>query len=182
MYCCCCWVTKSCLTLCDLMDCSPPGSSVHGILQARILEWVTISFSTGSSQPRDWTHVPCFAGRFFTTEPPLDIQWWMKQLWSFPQGAHTVTESSQVHRHLIGIYDDKVSSGIGKEGVAYENIKRCFTLTGGGVKADAFEEESSKLRPASECGGGREGRRAGEGWVGHPEETRAELKFSVIDL
>ena len=44
---------KSCLTLCDTMDCSPRGSSVHGILQARILEWVTISFTRGSFQPRD---------------------------------------------------------------------------------------------------------------------------------
>ena len=41
------------------MDCSPPGSSVHGIFQARILEWVSISFSTRSSWPRDWTHVFC---------------------------------------------------------------------------------------------------------------------------
>ena len=48
------------------MDCSPPGSSVHGILQARILEWVTIPFSRDSSQPRDQTHVSCIAGRFFT--------------------------------------------------------------------------------------------------------------------
>ena len=46
-------VAQLCLTLCDPMDCSPPGSSVHGILQARILEWVAISFSRGSSQPRD---------------------------------------------------------------------------------------------------------------------------------
>ena len=45
-------VTQSCLTLCDLMDYSPPGSSVHGILQARILEYVFISFSRGSSPPR----------------------------------------------------------------------------------------------------------------------------------
>ena len=44
-------VTQSCLTLCDTMDCSPPGCSVHGILQARILEWVAISFSRGSSHP-----------------------------------------------------------------------------------------------------------------------------------
>ena len=49
---------------------SPPGSSIHGILQARILEWVDISFSRGSSQPRDRTCVSCTAGRFFTTEPP----------------------------------------------------------------------------------------------------------------
>ena len=59
--------------LCDPMDCSPPGSSVHGILQARILEWGAISFSGWSSWPRDQTHVSCFAGGFFfffNTEPP----------------------------------------------------------------------------------------------------------------
>ena len=50
-------VTQSCPTLCDPMDRSPPGSSVHEILQARILEWVAVSFSRGSSQPRDWTWV-----------------------------------------------------------------------------------------------------------------------------
>ena len=54
------------MTLCDPMDCSLPGSSVHGILQARILEWVAIPFSRGSSGPRDWTWVSCIAGRFFT--------------------------------------------------------------------------------------------------------------------
>ena len=54
------WVTHSYLTLCDPMDCSPPGSSVHGILQARILEWVAISSSRGSSWPRDQTHVSWF--------------------------------------------------------------------------------------------------------------------------
>ena len=100
-FCCCCLVTKLCLTLCSPMDCSyhssnllraellyhtnkwvsvsssvmsnslrthgsPPGSSVHGILHARILEWVAIPFSRGSSQPRDRTRVSCVAGRFFT--------------------------------------------------------------------------------------------------------------------
>ena len=50
-------LTQSCLTLCDPMDCSLPGSSIHGILQARILEWGAISFSRGSSQPRDGTWV-----------------------------------------------------------------------------------------------------------------------------
>ena len=48
---------QSCPTLCNTIDCSLPGSSVDGILQARILEWVTISFSGGSSRPRDWTHI-----------------------------------------------------------------------------------------------------------------------------
>ena len=55
--------------LCYLMDCSPPGSSVHGILQARILKWFAISSSRGSSQSRDRTCISCLAGRFFTTEP-----------------------------------------------------------------------------------------------------------------
>ena len=49
--------TQSCLTLCDPMDCSPPGSSACGILQANILEWIAISSSRGSSPPRDQTHI-----------------------------------------------------------------------------------------------------------------------------
>ena len=52
--------------LCDPMDCSLPGSSIHGIFQARILEWVAISFSRRSSQPRDWTWVSHIVGRCFT--------------------------------------------------------------------------------------------------------------------
>ena len=58
-------VAQSCLTLCDRMDCSLPASSVHGSLQARILEWVAISVSRRSSQPRDRTQVSHIAGRFF---------------------------------------------------------------------------------------------------------------------
>ena len=60
-----CVVSQSCLTLCDPVDCNLPGSSIHGILQARILEWVAISFSKGSSRPRDWTWVSCLVGRRF---------------------------------------------------------------------------------------------------------------------
>ena len=58
-------VAQSCPTLCDPRDCSPPGSSVHGILQARILEWVAISFSRGSSRPRNQTQVSHIASRCF---------------------------------------------------------------------------------------------------------------------
>ena len=61
-----CLVAQSCLTLCKVMDGSPPGSSVHGILQARILEWVAIPFFMVSSLPRDQTLVTCIAGRLFT--------------------------------------------------------------------------------------------------------------------
>ena len=74
-WCCCCLVSQSCLTLCDPMDCSPPGSFVHGILQARILEWVAIPSCRGSSWPRDWTHVSCIGGRMLyhwaTWEAPI---------------------------------------------------------------------------------------------------------------
>ena len=59
-------VAQSWPTLWDPMDCSPSDSSVHGILQARILEWVALLFATGSSQSRDGTHVSCVASRFFT--------------------------------------------------------------------------------------------------------------------
>ena len=57
-----CVCSQSCPFLWDPMDCSPPGFSVHGPLQARILEWVGVSFSRGSSQPRDQTHVSCVSG------------------------------------------------------------------------------------------------------------------------
>ena len=77
-FCCCCSVmSKLCLSrvwlIFDLMDCSSPGSSVQGIFWARILQWVAISSSRGSSSPRDWSHgsccVSCIADRFFIAEP-----------------------------------------------------------------------------------------------------------------
>ena len=64
--CMCVLFTQSCLTLYNPMVCSSPGSSVHGILQARILEWVAIIFSKEASQPRDQTWVSHIAGTFFT--------------------------------------------------------------------------------------------------------------------
>ena len=67
---CCCLVTKLCLTLCNAMNCSPPGFFVHGISQARLLKWVATSFSRGSTQPRDETCVSFLADRLFTIEPP----------------------------------------------------------------------------------------------------------------
>ena len=67
-----CMCSQSYITLCDPMDCSPPGSSVHGIFQARILEWVAISSSREPFPPRDQTCITsasCIAGRFFIAEP-----------------------------------------------------------------------------------------------------------------
>ena len=81
---------KSCPTLCNPMDYSPPGSSVHEILQARILEWVAIFFSRGSCQPRDQTRVSCIAGGFFTIEPPGHLR----------QRHSDKSETKTVHYHL----------------------------------------------------------------------------------
>ena len=87
-------------TLCDPMDCSPPGSSIHGILQARVLEWVAISFSRGSSQPMDRTPVSHTTGRLFTvwaTGEALVIQW-MLAIWSLvPLPFKIQLEHLEVH-------------------------------------------------------------------------------------
>ena len=68
-------ITQPCLTLCNPVDCSPPGSSVHVILQARILEWVAITFSRGSFWSRNQGQVSCTAGRFFTVWATREAPW-----------------------------------------------------------------------------------------------------------
>ena len=82
---CVCSLAKSCPTLCDYMDCGPPGSSVHEISQTRMLEWVAISFSRGSSRPRDRTHISCIsciAAEFFSAVPPgYSHLHWISSLW-----------------------------------------------------------------------------------------------------
>ena len=75
-YCCCCLVAKSCPVLYDPLDCSPPGSSVHGILQERILVWVAMPSSRGSSQPRNWTCLSCITGGFLTLWATMEAPWY----------------------------------------------------------------------------------------------------------
>ena len=86
---------KSCLTLCGPMGCSLPSSSVHGIFQARILEWVAISFSRGSSWPRDRTCVSFISSRLFTD-------------WATRGKPHNIVLVSAIHWHesAIGIHFD----------------------------------------------------------------------------
>ena len=67
-------VAQSCPTLCNPVDCSLPGSSVHWIFQAIVLEWIAISFSRGSSQPRDWTQVSRIVDRRFTVWATREVQ------------------------------------------------------------------------------------------------------------
>ena len=105
-------VAQSCPTLCHPMDCSPPGSSVHGILQARILEWVAISFSRASSWPRVQTRVSHTAGRFFTfwatREAPVRIVHMYKYAWalytwaSFCVPMWPFVSWGKWHRYLCG--------------------------------------------------------------------------------
>ena len=81
--------------LCNPMDCSLPGFSVHGILQARILEWVAIPFSRESSLLRDWTWVSWFAGRFFTVWTPRGAYLYVWKYWSRNKKRHTIFMNSK---------------------------------------------------------------------------------------
>ena len=113
-------LAQSCLILCDSMDCSPPGSSLHGILQARVLEWVAISFSKGSSWPRDRTPVSHIPGRRFnlwaTREAHEELQFSSGSLCNpmdctmpgFPV-HHQLPELTQTHIHQVG---DSFSSSV----------------------------------------------------------------------
>ena len=76
-------VAQSCLTLCDPMDCSLSGSSIHGIFQARVLEWTAISFSRGSSRPRNQTWVSRIAGRCFTVWATREAHAWLGNFYFF---------------------------------------------------------------------------------------------------
>ena len=105
-------VTESGSPLCDPTDCSPPGSSVHGIPQARILEWVAISFSRRSSQPRGQTQVSCITGRFFTTKPPGEHRGGMLLFFS-PDNLSFIMEGqsenfSAFHTHAMKYYSSVV--------------------------------------------------------------------------
>ena len=88
------WSPQSCQTLCNTMDCSPPGSSVRGIFQVRILEWVAISFSRRSSWPRDWTCVSRIVDRRLTI-------WTTREMCGGdkfgPWNKHTHTTTFKIH-------------------------------------------------------------------------------------
>ena len=96
-------VTKSYPTLCISMGCSPPGSSVHRISLARILEWVAISFSRGFSQPRDWIHVSCLVGGLPLSHqgsPMIGICLWSKQIYSTALMSSWGTEVDENIKYL----------------------------------------------------------------------------------
>ena len=85
-------VAQSCPTLCDPMDYSPPGSSVRGILQARILEWVAISFSRGSSQPRDRPGSPALQADALSSEPHFNTVFFFSKSWGGKENGFGLAE------------------------------------------------------------------------------------------
>ena len=94
---------QSCLTLCDPMDCRLPGSSAHGIFQARILEWDALSFSRGSSWPRDWTTSP--------TSPALQVDSFPLSHWGSPMYTHTHTHThTHTYTHTVSPVAQTVKS------------------------------------------------------------------------
>ena len=101
-------IAMSSLTLCDPMDCNLSGSSVHGIFQARILKWVAIPFSRGSSQPRNWTHISCLA---------VD---------SLPLSHHTHTQSKRERNRKLYKTVNKPSLQFWKLAKADNKLKTIF--------------------------------------------------------
>ena len=109
------------------MNCSPPGSLVHGILQARILEWVAIPFSRGSSWPRDWTQVSCIASRLFTIlatkfDHNLSSSWYLvlsyalgplkEKRWKMITPAEGTCHDNSCFSHLWHIHVDRALSQV----------------------------------------------------------------------
>ena len=124
------------------MGCSLPGSSVHGILQARTLEWVSISFSRGSFQPRDWictSCVSCIAGRFFTL-------WAVR--WSF-----VVIDISSSYSCSFSKIHFKTSNKICADLFFRENQSACFLpyLWHGHVNVHAFFLIKPEMHTLMEC-------------------------------
>ena len=117
-------VAQLCLTLCDPVDWILPGSSVHGILRAGILEWVVMSSSTGSSQPRDRTQVSCIAGRLFT----IWAIWEAPECSSFGTVMLNIKNSafcsyfSNIH-NLLQLLENKASSSLPCESQKNEQKK-----------------------------------------------------------
>ena len=97
----CCLVDKSYLTLCNLMDWSPPGPSVCGISQSWILEWVAISFSRGLSQQRNQTYISCSAGGFFST-----VTW---EAYRWASLAVLFQQNRNIYLQFLSSYDMKLA-------------------------------------------------------------------------
>ena len=113
-----------CLTLCDPMDCSPPGTSVHGIFQARMLEWVALPSSKWSSRPRDLTS-PALAGSFFTTSATWET------LLNMNVSCSVMSDSLQPHELLPARFFSTRNSPCKNTGVGSHSFLQGIFLTQG---------------------------------------------------
>ena len=101
------------------MDCSLPGSSIHGIFQARELEWVAIAFSRGSSQPRDWTQVSRIVGRPFTiwatreVSKITEVEIKLRMYWKIPYLSDEISKKKLIQVH-VGETDSELEAEIFK--------------------------------------------------------------------
>ena len=141
--CVCVLVTQLCLTLCNLTNCSPPGFSVPGILQARILEWIAIPFSRGSSRPRDRTLVSCTASRFFT-------------IWDTGKSHYNLITSFKTpffiyRHHVLKYWDFNIQMGGGHRSVHYTTLQ---TLLQDSESQAQWPRENMTVSPGQECLGG----------------------------
>ena len=110
----------------DLMDCSPPVSSVHRISQARILEWVTIFFSRGSSRPSEWTWVSALAGRFFTFEPQGKL-YFLTQCSPNDGGPSSASPGNLLGMRILGTYSrfsERKILGMGSSKLSFNSSYR----------------------------------------------------------
>ena len=143
-------VAQSCLTLCNPVDCSPPGSSVHGILQARILEWVAISFSRGSSWPRVQTWVSHIAADALTSEPQGKPRLWtILQIYGFQNCMVVAQKETQRSAEQTREYNTVKKSmlvfpiNLWKRSQEYMMQKRLVSLINcAGKKMDSYMQKS----------------------------------------
>ena len=146
--------TQSCPTLCNPIDCSPPGSSIHGIPQARILEWVVISYSRGSSRPRDRTQVSCIScigGGFFPTT------WEASWKYTFFHTISRLTVSyglldgkSLLNRHLLVCWPSFYTCHVSTLWVGCPTCSLLFSQQRAVIPAGSLSEIHSLLsRPAT---------------------------------
>ena len=124
------------------MDCSPPGSSVHGILQARVLEWVAVPSSRGSSRPRDRTPVSCLEGRLFTDWTPRGAQRPRLLVSKPPPGRPTPVASDPLHLQLL-----TMSTPVGSPRPSLMHLLPHFRATEAGfsTKTEVIRWPSSQL-------------------------------------
>ena len=117
-----------CPTLCDPRDCSPLGSSVHGILQAKILEWVAIPFSNGCSKPRDQTQFSCIASRFFTRRNINNLR--------YADDTTLMAESEELKSLLMKVKSEK--------GGLKLNIQKTKIMASGPITSWQIDEETAE--------------------------------------